>query len=109
MYRIPQVEPYAALLLTLLASTSAYAQATASGSASATLPELSVQGTGTGGGSVTVPSAGSVTVPSVAEQRAAVNSTVGSVEFIDAKEFQNRYANTLRDVLKDTPGVYVQE
>ena len=112
MYRIPRAEFYAALLLTLLASTSAFAQAAAGGTASATLPELSVQGSGTGG-TVTPPgasaSAGSVTVQSVAEQRAAVNATVGSVTFIDAAEFQNRYANTLRDVLKDVPGVYVQE
>ncbi len=48
-------------------------------------------------------------MPSVARQRAAVNATVGSVAFIDAGDFQNRYANTLRDVLKDTPGVFVQE
>ena len=53
--------------------------------------------------------AGSPTVPSVAEQRAALNSTVGSVAFVDAASFQDRYANTLRDVLKDTPGVTVQE
>ncbi len=63
------------------------------------LAELSVSGA----------AAGSVTVPSVAAQRAAVNATVGSVAFVDAAEFQDRYANTLRDVLKDTPGVFVQE
>ena len=63
------------------------------------LPELSVSGA----------AAGSVTVPSVAEQRAALNATVGSVAFVDAASFQDRYANTLRDVLKDTPGVAVQE
>ncbi len=69
---------------------------------SVTLPELSVAG------AAPAP-AGSVTVPSLAAQRAAVNATVGSVGFVDAAEFQNRYANTLRDVLKDVPGVYVQE
>ncbi len=63
------------------------------------LSELSVGGA----------AAGSPTVPSVAEQRATLNSTVGSVAFVDAASFQDRYANTLRDVLKDTPGVYVQE
>ena len=31
------------------------------------------------------------------------------MRFVDAKDFPNRYANTLRDVLKDVPGVYVQE
>jgi iron complex outermembrane receptor protein len=48
-------------------------------------------------------------VPSVARQRAAVEATVGSVAFVNAKDFQDRYANTLRDVLKDTPGVFVQQ
>ncbi len=110
MHRIPRAELYAALLLTLLASTSALAQAAAS--PAVTLPELSVSGAAapsTGGSPGAGGNSGSVTVPSVAQQRAAVNSTVGSVAFIDAASFQNRYANTLRDVLKDTPGVYVQE
>ncbi len=84
-----------AFALILFSSTSAFAQ----GVANAELPELSVQGT----------TPGSLTVPSVAAQRAAVNATVGSVAFVDAKDFQNRYANTLRDVLKDTPGVFVQQ
>lgn len=84
-----------ALAFLLLSSTSALAQEVAN----AELPELSVQGA----------SAGSLTVPSVAAQRATVNATVGSVAFVDAKDFQNRYANTLRDVLKDTPGVFVQQ
>ena len=83
-----------ALAFLLLSSTSALAQEVAS----TELPELSVQGA----------SAGSLTVPSIAAQRATVNATVGSVAFVDAKDFQNRYANTLRDVLKDTPGVFVQ-
>ncbi|WP_019905038.1 TonB-dependent receptor [Methylobacterium sp. 77] len=84
-----------ALALLLLSSTSAIAQ----GVANAELPELSVQGA----------SAGSLTVPSVTAQRAALNATVGSVAFVDANDFQKRYANTLRDVLKDTPGVFVQQ
>ena len=78
---------------------------------STTLDEISVagDGSGRGGGAGRSPSAGSLTVPSVAEQRKVLNSTVGSVAFVDAKDFQNRYANTVRDVLKDVPGVYVQE
>ncbi|SFK80299.1 TonB-dependent receptor family protein [Methylorubrum salsuginis] len=52
--------------------------------------------------------AGSLTVPSLAAQRAAVESTVGSVAFVDAAAYQNTYANTVRDVLKDVPGVFVQ-
>lgn len=110
MYRIPRVELCAALLLTLLACTSAFAQTAAS--QAVTLPELSVAGAATpsvGNSPRAGESAGSITVPSVDRQRAAVNATVGSVAFIDAKDFQNRYANTIRDVLKDTPGVYVQE
>ncbi|HMO29450.1 TonB-dependent receptor [Enterovirga sp.] len=51
---------------------------------------------------------GSLTVPSVQQQRANVLSTVGSVAFIDATSFQNRYTNNLPDVLKDTPGVFTQ-
>jgi iron complex outermembrane receptor protein len=110
MYYLPRVELYATLLLTLLACTSAFAQSAPSGTIR--LDEISVAGQATPNSATTArpgETAGSVTAPSVAQQRAAVNATVGSVEFIDAKDFQNRYANTLRDVLKDTPGVYVQE
>ena len=85
----------ASLLTLAVCATPAAAEETAA----ATLSELSIEGA----------SAGSLTVPSVAAQRAAVNATVGSVAFVDAKDFQNRYANTLRDTLKDVPGVYVQE
>ncbi len=81
------------LLLCCLASTPARSEE------AATLSEISVAGTG---------GRGSLTVPSVAAQREAVNATVGSVAFVDAASFQNRYANTLRDALKDVPGVYVQ-
>ena len=95
MHRIPRGALRAALVPTLLVGTPALADPEA---AHVTLPELSVAG-----------AAGSVTVPSVASQREALNATVGSVAFVDAEGFQNRYANTLRDVLKDTPGVYVQE
>lgn len=95
MHRIPRGALRAALVPTLLVGTPALADPEA---IHVTLPELSVAG-----------AAGSVTVPSVARQREAVNATVGSVAFVDAEGFQNRYANTLRDVLKDTPGVYVQE
>ncbi|CAO4184569.1 TonB-dependent receptor family protein [Methylorubrum aminovorans] len=72
-----------------------------------TLAEISVSGTGRP--SAPGETAGSLTVPGVAAQRAAVNATVGSVAFVDGASFQNRYANTVRDVLKDVPGVFVQE
>ncbi len=61
------------------------------------------------GSAVAAAGGGSLTVPSVAEQRRSLNRTVGSVGFVDAAGIQNRYANTLRDVLKDVPGVTVQE
>lgn len=92
-------QPLSIFSRTLLAGvTLLAAPAHAQDSAAATLSELSVEG-----------AAGSLTVPSVAAQRAAVNATVGSVAFVDAKTFQDRYANTLRDTLKEVPGVYVQE
>ncbi|TXN19605.1 TonB-dependent receptor [Methylobacterium sp. WL9] len=92
----------ACCLLTSPAALAVPATETATTETSTTLAELSVEGGGPAGG-------GSLTVPSVAEQRRAVNSTVGSVAFVDADAFKNSYANTLRDVLKDTPGVFVQE
>ncbi|MGA0599015.1 TonB-dependent receptor family protein [Enterovirga sp. CN4-39] len=64
------------------------------------LPEITVGGAG-------VPS-GSLTVPSVEAQRTQLESIVGSVEFIDARSFENRYTNNITDVVKDTPGVYAQ-
>ena len=88
-----------ALALALLSSTALSAQE------STTLQELSVEGTARAAGTAR---AGSLTVPSVAAQRAAVESTVGAVAFVDASSFQNRYANTVRDVLQDVPGVFVQ-
>lgn len=51
---------------------------------------------------------GSPTQPSVARQRSEVLSTAGSVGFLDAEDLKGRYAVTLRDVLKDAPGVFVQ-
>ena len=61
------------------------------------------------GPAVAAAGGGSLTVPSVSEQRRSLNQTVGSVGFVDAADIQNRYANTLRDVIKDVPGVTVQE
>jgi iron complex outermembrane receptor protein len=57
---------------------------------------------------VVSPQSGSLTAPSVAAQRRAINRTVGSVGFIDAESYKNTYANNLRDVLQDAPGIYVQ-
>ena len=51
---------------------------------------------------------GSLTVPGVEEQRRNVLQTPGSVGFIDSESLKGTYANDLRDVLKDVPGVFVQ-
>ncbi|MEK6350060.1 MAG: TonB-dependent receptor [Burkholderia sp.] len=37
-----------------------------------------------------------------------LDQTVGSVGFVDAASYADRYAFTLRDVLKDVPGVFVE-
>lgn len=53
---------------------------------------------------------GSLTQTSVERQRETLNQNAGSVAFVDTEttEIKNRYTNTLRDVLKDVPGVFVQ-
>jgi len=45
----------------------------------------------------------------VQAQRAQLFESAGSVGFVDADSYANSYASNLRDVLKDAPGVYVQE
>lgn len=50
----------------------------------------------------------SLTSPSVDLQKADLFQTVGAVGFVDADSYQNTYAFNLRDILKDSPGVYVQ-
>ncbi|MDR3508680.1 MAG: TonB-dependent receptor [Caulobacteraceae bacterium] len=60
-------------------------------------------------GAVTVTAQkGSLTQRNVLQQQSEVMSTAGSVGFIDAEALKGRYANTLRDVLKDAPGVFVE-
>ena len=51
---------------------------------------------------------GSLTVPGVEQQRRALEQTPGSVGFVDSEAYKGRFSNTLRDVLQDTPGVYVE-
>lgn len=51
---------------------------------------------------------GTLTVPSIQEQKQELEKYAGSVSFVDSEDYQKSYAHTLRDVLKDTPGVYVQ-
>ena len=64
-----------------------------------TLPELTVVGR----------APGSLTVPPFAEQRKQVEQTPAAARFVEAEEFRNRRAFTLRDVLAETPGVFVQD
>jgi iron complex outermembrane receptor protein len=51
---------------------------------------------------------GSLTAPSIAEQRRALEQAPAAVRFVESEDFRNRYAFTLRDMLADTPGVFVQ-
>lgn len=80
-----------------LAQATVPSAASAPGAPTATLPLTTV----------TAPPA-SLTSPSVSEQKANLFQTAGSVGFVDADSYQNTYAFNLRDILKDTPGVYVQ-
>jgi len=92
--------PAALLLLSMpLASTSLAAQEASNNDIS--LPVVNVEGVAPSG-------SGSLTVPSVAQQRQQLYSTVGSVAFIDQTSFQDRYTNNITDILKDTPGVFAQ-
>ncbi|WP_429256323.1 TonB-dependent receptor family protein [Paraburkholderia sp. GAS334] len=63
-----------------------------------TLPAVIVHGTVTR----------SLTSQSTGEQKRTLDETVGSVGFVDSESYANTYAFTLRDVLKDVPGVFVQ-
>ncbi|SDB57134.1 TonB-dependent receptor family protein [Belnapia rosea] len=63
-----------------------------------TLPDLVITGQ----------APGSLTAPSVSEQREALERSPAATHFVDGEAFANRYAFTLRDMLADTPGVFVQ-
>jgi len=78
-------------------TTAALAQAGAD--ATVTLPAATV----------TARAEGSLTVPAVSLQKETLFGTAGSVGFVDAAAYGDSYASNLRDVLKDAPGVYVQE
>ncbi|NOG70678.1 TonB-dependent receptor domain-containing protein [Roseicella sp. DB1501] len=71
----------------------------ASSSPVLTLPETEVIGR----------APGSLTVPSVADQRAQIEQAPAAVRFLDSEQFENRRAFNLRDMLQETPGVFVQE
>lgn len=52
--------------------------------------------------------ASSPTAPSLAEAKAAINTSVGAVNLITAEEFGAGRASTLRDMLDYQPGVFIQ-
>ncbi|MFC5316696.1 TonB-dependent receptor family protein, partial [Azospirillum rugosum] len=52
--------------------------------------------------------AGSLTAPTADQAREELNRTPGSVGFVDSESYKGRHAGNLRDVLQDTPGVFVQ-
>ncbi|MET3410104.1 TonB-dependent receptor [Methylobacterium sp. 1030] len=109
MYRIPRVKLYAALLLTLLATTSVFAQTAAT--QSVTLSELSVSGSAGPLAETQLPpaaQAASLTVPTIEQARAELQRTPGGVALVPDTYFKNRPAQTLKDVLDFVPGVIVQ-
>jgi iron complex outermembrane receptor protein len=50
----------------------------------------------------------SLTSGTVAQQKRTLDETAGSVGFVDSASYADSYAFTLRDVLKNVPGVFVQ-
>lgn len=93
--------PAAAFTTFTTFTTAALAQASAPATpdAAVTLPAATV----------TAKAPGSLTAPNVQQQQQALDQTAGSVGFVDAASYSDTYASNLRDVLKDAPGVYVQE
>ena len=102
--RLPALPPRrglalaAALLASPTATTTLAQPAAAPAEAAATLPTLEVTGE----------RAGSLTAPSVEAQRRTLERTPAAVRLVDGRDLANRYAFNLRDVLADTPGVFVQ-
>lgn len=57
----------------------------------------------------TADAGGSLTVPGITQQKRNLFQTAGSVGFVDAASYEDTYAFNLHDVLRDAPGVYVEE
>ncbi|PPE71904.1 TonB-dependent receptor [Solimonas fluminis] len=91
----PQARPLAALALLLPLAVSAHE---VSEPGSVTLEPVIVTGE----------RAGSPTAPSVREAHDRIEQTPGGVDLVSSEEFQDRYAVNLRDMLRDTPGVFAQ-
>lgn len=87
--------------ISVLSASAACAQGAAPTDAptASTLPAINVNATR---------AADSLTSKSTVDLKRTLDQTVGSVGFVDADSYQNTYAFTLRDVLKDVPGVFVE-
>ncbi|PWC52710.1 TonB-dependent receptor [Azospirillum sp. TSO22-1] len=88
----------AAALATLLMMSTALTPAAAQTAPPVTLDTMTINAQG----------GGSLTVPAPAQAREELNRTPGSVGFIDSESQKGQVSRDLRDVLKDTPGVYAQ-
>ncbi len=51
---------------------------------------------------------GSLTAASPAKQKSELGKVAGAVSFVDSDQYKDRYAQTLKDVLQETPGVFAQ-
>lgn len=88
----------ASLLAAQAAPALAQSTATTPAAGPVTLGTMTVTGQGSG----------SLTAPSAPQAREELNGNAGSIGFIDAESQKGKLANTLRDVLGDAPGVFVQ-
>ncbi|HVO15593.1 MAG TPA: TonB-dependent receptor [Alphaproteobacteria bacterium] len=90
-------------LLALVFAASAYAEESSPGSTSQPSGVVSLPSV-----VVTATPLNSLTVPSVDSQKETLDKTAGSVGFVDSESFANHYSANLRDVLQNSPGVFVQ-
>ncbi|HEY0913465.1 MAG TPA: TonB-dependent receptor [Solimonas sp.] len=91
----PQARPLAALALLLPFAVSAHE---VSEPGTVVLEPVTVTGE----------AAGSPTAESVRQAHDRIEKTPGGVDLVSSEEFQDRYAVNLRDMLRDTPGVFAQ-
>ncbi|RKP47665.1 TonB-dependent receptor family protein [Trinickia fusca] len=99
----------AALLAThTFAQAAESAPATAAVSASTSTSTLALRETTLPPVIVNGASANSLTSQPATTRKRVLDETVGSVGFVDSESYANTYAFTLRDVLKNVPGVFAQ-
>lgn len=51
---------------------------------------------------------GTLTAPSIRKQEIELKQTAGSVGFVDSDSYKDRFANTIQDVVQNSPGVFAQ-